>query len=164
MMRQVFVISALMLTPFALAAQQSITPQVMAELQKSYENTVTDKALRNAVSANSLSALVLNRDNTAVHDTYFSVEVPYTGISDQKSSGRCWLFTGTNVLRAKAMEKYNVKNFFFSQITAMPNPRAVLTVFETARYEHIPRKKANIILSTKIERTNKLIKLLSIFL
>ncbi len=115
-MRQVFVISALMLTPFALAAQQSITPQVMAELQKSYENTVTDKALRNAVSANSLSALVLNRDNTAVHDTYFSVEVPYTGISDQKSSGRCWLFTGTNVLRAKAMEKYNVKNFFFSQI------------------------------------------------
>ena len=36
--------------------------------------------------------------------------------------------------------------------TATPNPSAVLTFFETARNEHMPRKYAKIILSTKIDR------------
>lgn len=115
-MKCILFFSALTLASANLIAQETITPQVLQTLQKSYENTVTDKALRNAISANSLKSLALNLDNTAAPDTYFSVEVPYTGISDQQSSGRCWLFTGTNVLRAKAMKKYGIKNFFFSQI------------------------------------------------
>lgn len=41
-------------------------------------------------------------------------------------------------------------------MTASPKPAEVFTVLETARYEHIPKKYAKIILSTKIERTNKL--------
>ena len=45
-----------------------------------------------------------------------------------------------------------------TKVTATPRPRAVFTVFDTARYEHMPRKNAKIILSTKIERTNRLIK------
>ena len=113
-MKRILFFSALTLASANLIAQETITPQVLQTLQKSYENTVTDKALRNAISANSLKSLALNLDNTAAPDTYFSVEVPYTGISDQQSSGRCWLFTGTNVLRAKAMKKYGIKNFFFS--------------------------------------------------
>ena len=38
----------------------------------------------------------------------------------------------------------------------MPRPLAVLTFLDTARYEHIPRKYAKIILSTKIDLMNKL--------
>ena len=37
-----------------------------------------------------------------------------------------------------------------TKITAAPNPTAVLTVFETAKYEHIPKKYAKIIFSEKI--------------
>ena len=36
-----------------------------------------------------------------------------------------------------------------TKMTANPNPLAVVTVFETAKYEHIPRKYAKIILSIK---------------
>ena len=36
-----------------------------------------------------------------------------------------------------------------TKITAEPNPTAVFTVFETAKYEHIPKKKVKIILSIK---------------
>ena len=115
-MKTQLIIPAIALMTLTAQAQSTITPQVLQTLQQSYANSQTDKAIRNAVSANSLKALVLNRENTAVGDTYFSVEVPYSGISDQKSSGRCWLFTGTNVLRADAMRKLDVKNFFFSQI------------------------------------------------
>lgn len=115
-MKTQLIIPAIALMTLTAQAQSTITPQVLQTLQQSYTNSPTDKALRNAVSANSLKTLVLNQENTAVGDTYFSVEVPYSGISDQKSSGRCWLFTGTNVLRADAMRKLDVKNFFFSQI------------------------------------------------
>ncbi|MBR2195501.1 MAG: C1 family peptidase [Salinivirgaceae bacterium] len=109
-------ISAFALLTLSAQAQPTITPQVLQALQQSYTNSPTDKALLNAISANPLKSLALNRANTATPDTYFNVEVPYSGISDQKSSGRCWLFAGTNVLRARAMQKFGVNNFFFSQI------------------------------------------------
>ena len=38
--------------------------------------------------------------------------------------------------------------------TATPSPIDVLTVFDTARNEHMPRKKAKIILSMKIDLIN----------
>lgn len=109
-------ISAFALLTLSAQAQPTITPQVLQTLQQSYTNSPTDKALLNAISANPLKSLALNRANTATPDTYFNVEVPYSGISDQKSSGRCWLFAGTNVLRARAMQKFGVNSFFFSQI------------------------------------------------
>lgn len=96
-------------------AQQAITPEVLKTLFESYENNGTNKAIRNAVSANSLKKLALNQENTATPDTWFSNKVNSSGISDQQSSGRCWLFTGTNVMRAKVMARTGMKNFFFSQ-------------------------------------------------
>ena len=41
-----------------------------------------------------------------------------------------------------------------TKITASPSPVEVFTVFDTARYEHIPRKYAKIILSMKMDLTN----------
>ena len=41
-----------------------------------------------------------------------------------------------------------------TKITAAPSPTAVLTFFETARYEHIPKKYANTMLSTKTDLKN----------
>jgi hypothetical protein len=45
-----------------------------------------------------------------------------------------------------------------TKTTAAPKPMAVLTFLETAKYEHIPKKYAKIMLSTKIDFTNMLIK------
>ena len=83
---------ALLAIAVSAGAQSTITPQVMQVLSGSYANNSTDKALRNAISANKLRDLAGNQENSTAIDTYFSVEVPYSGISDQKSSGRCWLW------------------------------------------------------------------------
>ena len=40
---------------------------------------------------------------------------PSKGITDQQSSGRCWLFTGLNVMRAKVINEHQLGNFEFSQ-------------------------------------------------
>ena len=49
------------------------------------------------------------------YDTHFSHEVKSKGITNQQRSGRCWLFTGLNVLRAKVIARYNLGDFQFSQ-------------------------------------------------
>lgn len=101
-----------------LCAQQTggITPAMMQEISASYQSTPADKALRNAIGANDIRKLALNQDNRQAMDTYFSVKVNSKGITDQQSSGRCWLFTGLNVMRAKAIAKYNLSSCEFSQV------------------------------------------------
>ncbi len=97
-------------------AQTDITPDVLQALRGGYAATPTDRALRNALNNNSIGQMAVNQENAQRTDTHFSVEVKNTGISDQQSSGRCWLFTGTNVLRNRAMRRLGIKDFFFSQV------------------------------------------------
>jgi hypothetical protein len=41
-----------------------------------------------------------------------------------------------------------------TKMTAAPSPTAVATFLETAKYEHMPKKTANTILSIKIDLKN----------
>ena len=64
-----------------------------------------------------LNKLAQNSDNSTAFNTYFSNKVNSQAITDQKSSGRCWMFTGMNVLRSKAIRKHNLPaTFQFSQV------------------------------------------------
>lgn len=92
-----------------------ISEVMLKEIEQSYHEMPADKALRNAIGNNDIRKLALNQDNLKEMDTYFSVRVKSKGISNQKSSGRCWLFTGLNVMRSKAIAKYNLGDFEFSQ-------------------------------------------------
>ena len=117
MKRTIITIFALALTGVGAAAQQSggITSEMLIEIEKGYQGTAADKAIRNALNTASVTILAANADNSAMIDTEFSDRVKTVGITDQKSSGRCWLFTGLNVLRAAAIEKYDLGDFQFSQ-------------------------------------------------
>lgn len=93
-----------------------IFPEILTQLRNSYQNTPSDKAIRNAINNIDINQLTINNNNQNLNDTYFSNKVNTKSISDQKSSGRCWMFTGMNVLRAKAIAKHNLpSDFQFSQ-------------------------------------------------
>ena len=96
---------------------KGISSDVLANLQNSYKNTTSDKAIRNAVHVNDINKLAINSDNNTAFDSHFSHRVNSKAITDQKSSGRCWMFTGMNVLRSKAISKHNLPaDFQFSQV------------------------------------------------
>jgi bleomycin hydrolase len=88
---------------------------MLAQISATYEDNGYDRAISNALAGTSISVLALNADNAAMIDTHFSDRVKTKGITDQKSSGRCWLFTGLNVLRAKMISKYDLPGMEFSQ-------------------------------------------------
>ena len=92
-----------------------ISAEMLREISTGYEGTATDKALRNALNSTPINVLAVSADKLAMIDTHFSHEVRTIGRTDQKSSGRCWLFTGLNVLRAKMIQKHNLGMFTFSQ-------------------------------------------------
>ncbi len=92
-----------------------ISDSMLEEIRKGYEGTASDKAIRNALNVTPINTLAMNSENIAMIDTHFSDVVPTKGRTNQLSSGRCWLFTGLNVLRAKAIEQHDLGEFTFSQ-------------------------------------------------
>ena len=103
---------------FTVQAQQKaggISPDMLQDIQKSYVETPAERAIRNAIAQNDIRKLTLNLDNQKGLDTEFSIRVKSKGITDQQSSGRCWLFTGMNVMRAKAIARYNLPELEYSQ-------------------------------------------------
>jgi bleomycin hydrolase len=85
---------------------------MLREIQRSQQPV--NRAIANAIAANSIDALAKNHQNARALDTYFSVETPKQSITDQKSSGRCWMFSGLNVLRSNLAQRDSV-NMEFSQ-------------------------------------------------
>ena len=108
---------ALTLVVGATAKEKSggIDAEMMEQIRRGYTASPEQKAIKNALSTTSINVLATNGENLAMCDTHFSHRVKTKGITDQKSSGRCWLFTGLNVLRAKMIDKYNLGEMEFSQ-------------------------------------------------
>ena len=112
----VLIFSAALLSVQAQDGKGGISPDMLNQIKQGYEGTSSDKALRNAIGNNDIRKLSLNQENMQGMDTHFSVKVNSKGITNQKSSGRCWLFTGLNVMRAKALAKYGFQSFEFSEV------------------------------------------------
>ena len=93
----------------------SITSEMLAKFRQTNVSS-ENKALGNALFATDINTLTRNAANPAAQNKYFSDYVKSKGITDQKSSGRCWLFTGLNVLRAKMIESYGLGEFKFSHV------------------------------------------------
>lgn len=112
-------ISLLLTFPAAALMAQSqeggISPEMLQSFRQSATSSPAAKALSNALAANSINTLAAVSDNPAVRDVHFSHRVASKGVTDQKQSGRCWLFTGLNVMRAKTIARFGLGNFQFSQ-------------------------------------------------
>jgi bleomycin hydrolase len=104
-----------MLPVLAQTKSGGISKEMLKDIQKEVEVSPVNKALVNAVAANSIDLLAVNRDNAGAFDTYFSVETKKQSITDQKSSGRCWMFSGFNVLRSNFTQKRDSIQIEFSQ-------------------------------------------------
>ena len=92
-----------------------ISAQMLQQIEKQNTPTASDRALRNALAANAIDLLAKNQANAGALDTYFSVETKKQSITDQKSSGRCWMFSGLNVLRSNFAKRTDSLSVELSQ-------------------------------------------------
>lgn len=99
------VVAALSLGVQAQTKDGGISEDMLREIKQAQKQTVADKALFNAVATNSIDNLAKSYANQGSLDTYFSVETKAQSITDQKQSGRCWMFSGFNVLRSNFTQR-----------------------------------------------------------
>ena len=117
----------LMMASSAMAQTKSggISEATLQQIVKSQTGGAANKALFNAIANNNIDDLVKNPANAAPVDTHFSIETPKQSIHNQKSSGRCWMFSGLNVLRSNFAKNDSLKRvvefsqdylFFYDQL------------------------------------------------
>lgn len=126
MKRIAFILTSCLISALPLTASDNggISADMLSRLQNGFDRSASTRALRNAISGSDIDKLAVNPESKNGFDTYFSDRVKSKGITDQQRSGRCWLFTGLNVLRSQIMAKHNLPelklsqnyNFFFDQL------------------------------------------------
>lgn len=93
----------------------AIDNKLLKKVRSSFNQDAYTKATQNAISNNKIQDLALNRSKVQHIDKNFSYRIDVPSITDQESTGRCWLFTSLNVLRPKIIKKYNLDDFEFSE-------------------------------------------------
>ena len=95
-----------------------ITPSQSEEWQQEVLASQKNRLAMLALSTHVPSA-ILKKPSTMIADTKatFNVKIPLEGspVTNQRRSGRCWLFASTNVFRVAYMKMYNLADFELSQ-------------------------------------------------
>lgn len=117
-MKKLFTLTLAVMSFGVVCAQQDkggISDDMLQQLRTEHVASQAEKAARNALAHNPIPELAANANNMAMIDTHFSHRVKTKGVTDQQQSGRCWLFTGLNVLRAKMIDEQQLPSMEFSQ-------------------------------------------------
>jgi bleomycin hydrolase len=97
------------------SADGQLTPQLLTDLRHAFQANPKYKLALNAVTQTSVDDVALNRDVVTNTDFTFSHWLDDWAVTNQKNSGRCWMFAGLNLFRVGAMKKMKLKDFEFSQ-------------------------------------------------
>ena len=91
-----------------------LTADLLKQFSARYDARPENRAYNAAFSKNEIPEVVYCPMEGAKLDSSFSVEVKTRGITNQMSSGRCWLFASMNLMREKVAEKCNLEKFELS--------------------------------------------------
>ncbi len=91
-----------------------ITMEMIQRFQKNYDEDAMAKVLTAAASKTALSDIALSPMDAAKLEHTFSIEIPTRGITNQKKSGRCWLFASMNMMRELVAKNCNMEKFELS--------------------------------------------------
>ncbi len=98
-MRKSLITAGLILASASLFAQ-SISQKDLQEIQDSFKKDASTKAIQNILTNDkNIKDNALNRELQGKIDHYFKYRADVKGITNQYSSGRCWMFACLNVLR-----------------------------------------------------------------
>ena len=92
-----------------------VTSSLLQSFGADYEASAERRIATLALSKSELNSVAFCSKGAGAMRQKFSVEVPTLEVTNQKASGRCWLFAATNVLRERIAQIRNLENFELSQ-------------------------------------------------
>ena len=85
------------------------------KLYAAYEANPKFAAMENAISHNGLLTSLEKRNSAVENTPVFSLDLTKDKVSDQKASGRCWMFAALNTFRHKMIAGFQLEDFELSQ-------------------------------------------------
>ncbi len=102
-------------TPIAFADSDGGIPEKLIGEFTKLELEGPRRALADVIASSDLHSVALNRERLIQHRDIVSHRIKTGSVTHQKSSGRCWIFSGFNVLRPELIRRYKLKDFEFSE-------------------------------------------------
>ena len=94
---------------------QSVTPDDLAAARERFSADRASVVAKNAVTAQGIREVARVPEAVAANTGTFDVEVRQGKRTDQKRSGRCWMFASLNTMRTRIIDRYNLKTYDLSQ-------------------------------------------------
>ncbi len=92
-----------------------VDKSMLKEFNERFKSDKASMAVAGAVAKSGINDASLNNDTIRRHKHVYSVTTKRGEITEQKRSGRCWMFAALNTARVDTMKKYNIKTIEFSQ-------------------------------------------------
>lgn len=93
----------------------NITKEILESFSSKYNNDKASLIAGNAIASSGIDAASLNQKSIRKHNFMFSETTKMGDITEQKQSGRCWMFAALNTARVETINKLNLKTLEFSQ-------------------------------------------------
>ncbi|MCR5299981.1 MAG: C1 family peptidase [Erysipelotrichaceae bacterium] len=94
---------------------KEITDALLKKFAGEYENDPVQKAVRRALYRTKLNEAALVQENEGKVADRFSIDIKTLPVTNQRQSGRCWIFSALNTLREDTAKKLKLEKFEFSQ-------------------------------------------------
>ena len=94
---------------------KAIKTNDLIKMRQTYLEDEKARVVRNALTNNDIAKISNVFEASAENPNLFSIDIETMPVTNQMSSGRCWIFSALNVLREEIAKKYKIKEFELSQ-------------------------------------------------
>ena len=94
---------------------KAIKTNDLRKMRQTYLEDEKARVVRNALTNNDIAKISNVFEASAENPNLFSIDIETMPVTNQMSSGRCWIFSALNVLREEIAKKYKIKEFELSQ-------------------------------------------------
>jgi bleomycin hydrolase len=95
--------------------ENAITPQLLLDMETSCQPDARFKSVQHALAQVDAKKISLDWQKMISVDAHFSNRLTDEKITDQKASGRCWMFSALNIFRRAAAQHLESEEIEFSQ-------------------------------------------------
>ncbi|QJR44197.1 C1 family peptidase [Mycoplasma miroungirhinis] len=99
----------------SVSIMKNINNKLLKKFKQSFNKNQTNHVIANAIAKNGIKNASFNNDILKIHNNVFSHEIQQPSITNQQSSGRCWIFASLNMARLEAMKNLNIEDLELSQ-------------------------------------------------